>query len=116
MTNNKNCIVLYCIVLLEEFLHCIFPFLLMLLHGTSELPMWNFLCNFPILEDDGKRCSSLFLFGGRIVLTLLLFFFRTLRIELSTSNAVSLSSPCKHFVLMSMCSEWCEASFILFDV
>ena len=91
----------------------------MLLHGTSELPMWNSLCNFPIWEDEGKRCSSLFLFCGRIVLGLLLFFFRTLRIELSTSNAVSLNSPCKHFVLTGMCSEWCvvpsEVGFVVFD-
>ena len=36
---------------------------------------------------------SFFLFGGRIVLGLLLFFFRTLRIELSTSNADSLNFP-----------------------
>ena len=36
------------------------------------------------------------------------FFFRTLRFKLSTSNPVSLSSPCKHFVLTDMCSEYCE--------
>ena len=36
---------------------------------------------------------SFFLFGDRVVLGLLLFFFRTLRIELSTSNAVSLNFP-----------------------
>ena len=39
----------------------------MLLHGTCELPMWNSLCNFPILEDVDKEVLIPFFSFGSVL-------------------------------------------------